>query len=64
MTGDITEADPGACYICKKVVEEIIPILPKNTQESYIECVNQKGLEPKYNIDDLKKMLTNKGLIK
>lgn len=64
LTGDITEADPGACYICKKVVDEIIPILPKNTQESYMECVNQKGLEPKYNIDDLKKILTSKGLIK
>lgn len=62
LTGDITEADPGACFICRKVNEDIIPILPRNTREAYMECINPNGLEPKYNIDDLRQIMKEKGL--
>lgn len=62
LTGDITDSDPGACYICKKVVEDIVPILPDNTRKAYMECVNPEGLEPKYDIEDLRKIMKEKGL--
>lgn len=62
LTGDITDADPGACFICQKVIEDIIPILPLNTRKAYMECINPNGLEPKYNIDDLRQIMKEKGL--
>ena len=62
LTGNIKDADPGACYICKKVVEDILPILPNKTQEAYMECVNSGGLDPKYGINDLRRIMKDKGL--
>lgn len=62
LTGNIRDADPGACYLTKMVHKEIIPLLPSNTQKAYDICVNKKGLSPKYTITDFEKFLKAKGL--
>lgn len=61
MTGDITDADPGACYLSQRVHKEIMPLLPKGTQKVYNSCIKEDGLNPKYTAADLKKFLQKKG---
>lgn len=61
LTDDITDADPGACYIFPRVHNEIIPLLPDETRKVYNSFVNHDGLIPKYSDAELKKFLHNKG---
>ncbi len=61
LTGDIKDADPVACYLFPKIVNELIPMLPEETQKVYKSFINPKGDEPKYSSDDLKRILESKG---
>ena len=61
MTGDVTDADPGACYLLPRVHKEIIPLLPKKIQTVYNSFINDNGLIPKYEVAELKKFLQEKG---
>lgn len=61
LTGDITDADPGACYLLPRVHKEIIPLLPEETQKVYESFINNNGIDPKYTEVELKKFLQEKG---
>lgn len=61
LTGDITDADPGACYLLPRIHKEIIPLLPEETQKVYNSFINPNGLKPKYNVADLKEFLQKNG---
>ena len=61
LTEDITDADPGACYLMPRVHKEIIPLLPEETQKVYNSFINNNGLKPKYTVAELKKFLQKKG---
>lgn len=61
LTGDITDADPGMCYLLPKICSEIIPILPQKTQKAYASFINSNGLEPKYTKRELVEFLRKRG---
>ena len=61
LTGDITDADPGACYLLPRIHNEIILLLPKETQKVYNSFINSNGLMPKYTDLELKKFLQESG---
>lgn len=61
LTGDIHDADPGACYLHQMVHKEIMSMLPNYVQSIYEGYINPNGLEPKYNTEDFKKILKEKG---
>lgn len=61
LTGNILDADPGACYVHQLVHKEIMTMLPKEVFKIYEGYINPNGLEPKYNPNDFKKFLTKKG---
>lgn len=61
LTGDIRDADPGACYLHQLVHKRIMSMLPKYVQSIYEGFINPKGLNPKYSTEDLKTMLKEKG---
>lgn len=61
LTGDIKFPDPVACYIVRRIHDELIPLLPFDTQNVYNSFINLKGLEPKFNRNDLINILRNKG---
>ena len=61
LTGDIKDADPGACYLFPRSQKEIIPLLPDETQKVYNSFINWDGLEPKYTAEELKEFLKLQG---
>ncbi len=61
LTGDIREADPGACYLLPKIHKELIALLPEQTQRIYNSFINAEGMNPKYTKKDLLKILSDKG---
>lgn len=61
LTGDIHDADPGACYLHQLVHREIMSMLPNYVQSIYEGYINPNGLEPKYNTEDFKRFLKEKG---
>lgn len=61
LTGDIHDADPGACYLHQMVHKEIMSMLPNYVQSIYEGYINPNGLEPKYNTEDFRKILKEKG---
>lgn len=61
LTGDITDADPGACYLLPRVHKEIVPLLPDEPKKVYNSFINNGGLKPKYSATELKKFLQDKG---
>ena len=61
LTGDIKDADPGACYLFPRIQKEIIPLLPEETQKVYNSFINWDGLEPKYTAEELKEFLKLQG---
>lgn len=61
LTGDITDSDPGACYMLPRIHKEIISLLPKETQNVYNSFVNPLGLNPKYTGGDLRNFINEKG---
>ena len=61
LTGDIKEADPGACYLLPRIHEQLIVLLPEETQKIYNSFVNKDGLNPKYKREDLIRFLRSKG---
>lgn len=61
LTGDIHDADPGACYLHQMVHKEIMSMLPNYVQSIYEGYINPNGLEPKYNTEDFKRILKEKG---
>lgn len=61
LTGDIKEPDPGACYLLPRIHEQLIVLLPEETQKIYNSFVNKDGLNPKYKREDLIRFLRSKG---
>jgi len=61
LTGNIKDADPGACYLLPRIHKEIIPLLPEETQKVYNSFINLNALEPKYKRIDLIRFLKEKG---
>ena len=61
LTDDITDADPGACYLFPRIHKEIIPLLPEETQKVFNSFINTRGLEPKYTKPELIDFLQKKG---
>ena len=61
LTGNIKEADPEACYLLPRIHEELIVLLPEQTQKVYNSFINVDGLNPKYTKRDLIKFLKAKG---
>ena len=61
LTGDIYDADPGACYLHQLVHKEIMSMLPNYVQSIYEGYINANGLEPKYNTENFKRFLKEKG---
>ena len=61
LTGDIHDADPGACYLHQLVHRKIMSMLPNYVQNIYEGYINPNGLEPKYNTEDFKRFLKEKG---
>ncbi len=61
LTGDICDADPGACYLHPMVHHEIMSMLPNKVQRIYESLLLPNGLEPKYCFEDLKDFLKEKG---
>lgn len=61
LTGDIHDADPGACYLHQLVHKKIMSMLPDYVQSIYEGYINPNGLEPKYNTEDFKRILKEKG---
>ena len=61
LTGDIYDADPGACYLHQLVHKEIMSMLPNYVQSIYEGYINANGLEPKYNTENFKGFLKEKG---
>lgn len=61
LTGNIKDADPGACYLLPRIHKEIIPLLPEETQKVYNSFINLNALEPKYKRIDLIRALKEKG---
>ena len=61
LTGDIKDADPGACYLLPRIHKELIVLLPEQTQKVYNSFINVDGLNPKYTKKDLIKFLKSKG---
>ena len=61
FTGDIRDADPCACYIVSRLHKEIINILPNNARNVYYSFINPKGIEPKYNAQNLNTFLKERG---
>lgn len=61
LTADITDADSGACYLMPRVHEEIVSLLPEETQKIYNSCINTNGIDPKYTAVELQRFLQEKG---
>ena len=61
LTGNITEPDPGACYLLPRIHKEVIILLPEQTQKVYNSFINHDGKEPKYIKMDLISFLKSKG---
>lgn len=61
LTGYIDAADPGACYLAPRIHQEIITLLPEQTQKVYNSFINYDGLNPKYTKNDLINFLKSKG---
>lgn len=61
LTGNITDADPSACYLHPMVHKEIMTMLPKEILNIYESYINPNGLNPKYKEEDLRKLLDEKG---
>lgn len=61
LTGDITDADPVACYLYPMIQKELITMLPTEVQKVYNAFINYSGTEPKYSEEDLKYFLESKG---
>mgnify|MGYP003322605336 CR=1 FL=1 len=61
LTGDILDADPGACYLHQLVHKEIMTMLPREIFHIYEGYINSDGLEPKYDYDDFKIFLRKRG---
>ena len=61
LTGDIKDADPGACYLHPMVHKEVMTMLPKYVLDIYEGYILEDGLEPKYSLADLKDFLRKKG---
>lgn len=61
LTGNIKDADPGACYLLPRIHQELIVLLPKQTQKVYNSFINLDGLNPKYTREDLIGFLKAKG---
>ncbi len=61
LTGDIHDADPGACYLHQLVHKEIMSMLPDYVQSIYEGYINPNGLMPKYNTEDFRRILKEKG---
>lgn len=61
LTGNILDADPVGCYLFPKVDKEIMTLLPEGIQKIYNLSIVEKGLEPKYKAEDLRRLLKEKG---
>jgi len=61
LTGDILDADPSLCYLVPKIHNELIPLLPEETQKAYNSFINQNGMEPKYSEEILEAFLHSRG---
>lgn len=61
FTEDITDADPGACYLLPRIHKEIISLLPEQTQKAYNSFINPNGQNPKYSKKELIQFLESKG---
>lgn len=61
LTCNITDADPTACYLIPRIYNEIVPLLPTNTQKVFNSYINKNGHVPKYRREDLLKLLHFKG---
>lgn len=61
LTGNICDADPGACYLHPMVHHKIMSMLPEKVQRIYNGLIIPDGLEPKYDLESLTKFLKEKG---
>lgn len=61
LTGNIRDADPGACYLHPMVHHEIMSMLPEKVQRIYNGLIIPDGLEPKYDLKSLTQFLKEKG---
>lgn len=62
LTGDIHDADPGAWLSWHQLVhKEIMSMLPDYVQSIYEGYINPNGLMPKYNTEDFRRILKEKG---
>ncbi|KHL91224.1 hypothetical protein QW71_35890 [Paenibacillus sp. IHB B 3415] len=53
LTGNILDADPVACFVTLKVMNELVPMYPENMKKIYYFNINEVGNEPKYTAADL-----------
>ncbi len=61
LTGNIKSADPGACYLIPRIHNEIITLLPEETQKVYNSFINFEGLEPQFTKSNLIDFLKLRG---
>lgn len=61
LTGNICDADPGACYLHPMVHHKVMSMLPEKVQRIYNGLIIPNGLEPKYSLMDLTEFLKEKG---
>lgn len=61
LTGDITDADPVACYLHPIVHKKVMSMLPQYVQDIYSGYMLKDGLEPKYSKEELINILRRRG---
>ncbi|WP_226002673.1 radical SAM/SPASM domain-containing protein [Paenibacillus sp. BJ-4] len=57
LTGNIFSADPVACFMTTRMINELVPLYPENIQQIYNFNINETGNRPKYTAYDLDSFL-------
>lgn len=62
LTGSIFDADPIACYLQPMIEKQILPVLTENYKSIFNSYIYSNGHNPKYQKNDLQRLLKDKGL--